>query len=76
MVEQDAPASEQDDVERCVGLSASENDDIELEAKENADAWIAGDAKSGTHHADDEMKEAEAEAWPPAAEAAGAEAEG
>ena len=44
-------------------MSASENDDTELEAKENADVWIAGDAKSGTHHADDEMKEAEAEAW-------------
>ena len=63
-------------MERCVGLSASENDDTELEAKENADAWTAGDAKNGTHHADDERKEAEAEAWQPAAEAAGAEAEG
>ena len=62
MGEQDAPASEQDDVERCVGLSASENDDTELEAKENADAWTAGDAKSGTHLADDERKEAEEEA--------------
>ena len=63
-------------MERCVDLSASESDDTGLEAKENADAWIAGDAKSGPHHADDEMKEAEAEAWQPAAEAVGAEAEG
>ena len=62
-------------MERCVDLSASESDDTELEAKANADVWIAGDAKSGTHHADDERKEAEAEAaWQPAA--AGAEAEG
>ena len=75
MGEQDAPASEQDDVERCVGLSASENDDTELEAKENADVGTAGDAQNGTHHADDERKEAEEEAaWQPAA--AGAEAEG
>ena len=43
---------------------------------ENTDAWTAGDAKSGTHLADDERKEAEAEAWQPAAEAAGAEAGG
>ena len=56
-------------------MSASESDDTGLEAKENADAWTAGDAKSGTHLADDERKEAEAEAaWQPAA--AGAEAEG
>ena len=55
-------------------MSASENDDTELEAKENADAWTAGDAKSGTHLADDERKEAEAEAWQPAE--AEAEAEG
>ena len=62
-------------MERCVGLSASENDDTELEAKENADVGTAGDAKNGTHHADDERKEAEEEAeWQPAA--AEEEAEG
>ena len=61
-------------MERCVGLSASENDDTELEAKENADVWTAGGAKNGTHLADDERKEAEAEAWQPAV--AEAEAEG
>ena len=76
MGEQDAPASEQDDEERCVDWSASESDDTELEAKANVDAWTAGDAQNGTHLADDERKEAEAEAWQPAAEAAGAEAEG
>ena len=74
--EQDAPASKQDDAERCVDLSVSESDDTGLEAKENADAWTAGDAKSGTHLADDERKEAEAEACPPAAAEAEAEAEG
>ena len=74
--EQDAPASEQDDAERCVDLSASESDDTGLEAKENADAWTAGDAKSGTHLADDERKEAEAEACQPAVAEAEAEAEG
>ena len=63
-------------MERCVDLSASESDDTGLEAKENADAWTAGDAKSGTHLADDERKEAEAEAWQPAAAEAEAEAEG
>ena len=61
-------------MERCVGLSASENDDTELEAKENADAGTAGDAKNGTHHADDERKEAEEAEWQPAA--AEEEAEG
>ena len=62
-------------MERCVGLSASENDDTELEAKENADVGTAGDAQNGTHHADDERKEAEEEAeWQPAA--AEEEAEG
>ena len=74
--EQDAPASKQDDAERCVDLSASESDDTGLEAKENADAWTADDAKSGPHLADDERKEAEAEAWQPAAVEAEAEAEG
>ena len=54
----------------------SESDDTEPEAKENADDGNAGDAKTGTHLADDERKEAEAEAWQPAAEAAGAEAGG
>ena len=54
----------------------SESDDTEPEAKENADDGNAGDAKTGTHLADDERKEAEAgaEAWQPAA--AEAEAEG
>ena len=63
-------------MERCVDLSASESDDTGLEAKENADAWTADDAKSGPHLADDERKGAEAEAWQPAAEEAEAEAEG
>ena len=57
-------------------MSASENGDIELEAKANVDVWTAGDAKNGTHLADDERKEAEAEAWHPAEAEAEAEAEG
>ena len=63
-------------MERCVDLSASESDDTGLEAKENADAGTAADAKNGTHHADDERKEAEAEACQPAVAEAEAEAEG
>ena len=60
--EQAAPETEQNDEERRVGSSASENDDAEPAASENADAGNAGDAKEWTHLADDERKEAEAEA--------------
>ena len=74
--EQAAPASEQDDAERCVGSSASENDDAEPAGSENADAGNAGDAKSRTPHADGERKEAEAEAAAPQPVAEEAEAEG
>ena len=63
-------------MERCVDLSASESDDTELEVKANADVWTAGDAKNETHLADDERKEAAAEAWQPAEAGAEAEAEG
>ena len=74
--EQAAPELEQDDVERRVGSSASENDDTDPAASENADAGNAGDAKNWTHRADDERKEAEAEAAAPQPVAEEAEAEG